>query len=161
MACRVMPYFGVPWRVMNIPCHAVSGFVGKNDPHISGSPERLTTLPQAFFLFSEKWPMGPIHPVWALAAIHPEGLDHSGPIHPRRQTAQVWLFARLAPSASGNLKFKQIQQAKIPSLGKTVFLESWASFFGPHRQHFFGVMGLFFGPIGNVFLESWAFFWDP
>ena len=28
LACRAMPYFGVSWRVMNIPCHAVSGFFG-------------------------------------------------------------------------------------------------------------------------------------
>ena len=27
--------------------------------------------------------------------------------------------------------------------------------------HFFGVMGLFFGPLGNSLLESWASFLDP
>ena len=29
LACRAMPYFGVSWHVMNIPCHAVSGFFWK------------------------------------------------------------------------------------------------------------------------------------
>ena len=31
MVPRAMPYFGVSWRVMNIPCHAVSGFFWKMD----------------------------------------------------------------------------------------------------------------------------------
>ena len=26
LACRVMPYFGVSWRAINIPCHAAPGF---------------------------------------------------------------------------------------------------------------------------------------
>ena len=34
-------------------------------------------------------------------------------------------------------------------------------FFGPHRQNFFGVVGLFVGPLGNFVLESWASFLDP
>ena len=29
LPCRAMPYFGVSWRVMNIPCHAMSGFLGE------------------------------------------------------------------------------------------------------------------------------------
>ena len=38
------------------------------------------------------------------------------------------------------------------------FLESWAFFLEPQAS-FWGVMGLFFGPLGKTKLESWAYFW--
>ena len=35
------------------------------------------------------------------------------------------------------------------------FVWSHGPLFGTPRQNFFGVMGLFFGPLGKTFLESW------
>ena len=66
-----------PWRPWDflealdgqLRCRRRFFFFQENDPHISGSPERPPTLPQAFFfVFPEKRPHILGSPPWALKA---------------------------------------------------------------------------------------------